>query len=101
MGGRPIICLSIMGIPEALSCSAAEGILAGANRKVQEAAALLVGGHTVRNDQLLFGLAAIGIVRPDDIWRNSDAKEGDVLVLTKPIGMGVLFSALRRGRLRN
>lgn len=97
MGGRPLLCLSILGVPEGLGCSLAKEIVAGANQKAVEAGTLLAGGHTVRNSQLLFGLAAIGIVHPAQIWTNSRARGGDAIIISKPIGMGVLFSALRQG----
>ena len=95
MGGHPFLCLSILCLPEEIDCIIAKEILAGANQKIKEASALLVGGHTVRSENILFGLAVIGRITPTDLWRNCGAQEGDSLILTKPIGSGVLFSALR------
>src|SRR5512139_3289612 len=97
MGGRPLTALNLCAFPEELHVEAARDILAGAQAKVIEAGAALVGGHTARNPELLFGLAVVGEVAPTAIWRNRGARPGDALVLTKPLGTGLLINGRRRG----
>ncbi len=94
MGGRPITCLNLVAFPSGkLAPEVLHGIVAGAVDKITEAGAVLVGGHTIEDDEPKFGLAVNGIVHPDKIWTNSGARPGDRLVLTKPIGSGVIFNA--------
>jgi selenide,water dikinase len=94
MGGRPITCLNLVAFPSGkLDPEILHGIVAGAVDKITEAGAVLVGGHTIEDDEPKFGLAVNGIVHPDRVWTNAGAHPGDVLVLTKPIGSGVLFNA--------
>jgi selenide,water dikinase len=98
MGGRPITCLNLAGFPsKKLDKKILQQILAGAISKITEAGAVLAGGHTIDDDEPKFGLAVSGIVHPDKYWTNSGAKDGDVLILTKPIGSGVLFNANLKG----
>lgn len=97
MGGRPISALNICVFPKDLPPEAARRILAGAACKLDEAHVDLLGGHTVRGPELLFGLSVTGLVSPACIWRNVGAKPGDVLLLTKPLGSGLLATAYRRG----
>lgn len=97
MGGRPISALNVCVFPKELPPEAAQGILAGARQKIEEAGAALLGGHTVRGPELLFGLSVSGLVPPDRIWRNVGARPGDVLILTKPLGAGLLATGYRRG----
>lgn len=97
MGGRPISALNICVFPKELAPTAAQGILAGASQKIAEAGAALLGGHTVRGPELLFGLSVTGLVDPGRIWRNVGARPGDRLLLTKPLGAGLLATAYRRG----
>jgi selenide, water dikinase len=97
MGGTPTLCLSILAYPEVLDLMVVEQIVKGADEKIQEAGALLVGGHTVKNDHVLFGIAVVGRINPNRIWRNSGACQGDAIIATKPVGTGVVFSALRHG----
>jgi selenide,water dikinase len=99
MGGKPITCLNILGYPDGLDLEITKEILEGALSKIDEAEACLVGGHTIKNDQLFFGLAINGIINPNDIWTNKNAQPGDLLILTKPIGLGVLFSANKKNKL--
>lgn len=100
MGGRPVTALNLVGYsvskygPEALAA-----ILAGGADKVREAGAVIVGGHTIDDAEPKYGLAVTGVVEPDRIWTNAGARPGDALVLTKPIGTGVLSTALKRGLL--
>jgi selenide, water dikinase len=94
MGGRPITCLNLVAFPYGkLAPEVLHGIVAGAVDKITEAGAVLVGGHTIEDDEPKFGLAVSGIVHPDKIWTNAGARPGDRLVLTKPIGSGVIFNA--------
>jgi len=94
MGGRPITCLNLVAFPSGkLAPEVLHRIVAGAVDKITEAGAVLVGGHTIEDDEPKFGLAVNGIVHPDKLWTNAGAQPGDVLVLTKPIGSGVLFNA--------
>lgn len=94
MGGRPITCLSLVGFPGGkLGPEILHGIITGAMSKITEAGAVLLGGHTTDDDEPKFGLAVTGLVHPDRVWRNAGARPGDRLILTKPIGSGVLFNA--------
>jgi len=94
MGGKPVACLNLVNFPsKKLPPEVLHQIVAGALSKITEAGAVLAGGHSVDDDEPKFGLAVIGIVHPDKFWTNKGAQPGDVLVLTKPIGSGVLFNA--------
>lgn len=98
MGGRPITAYNLVGFPVGeLPLDVLGEILAGALQTVVEAGAVLAGGHTTDDLEPKFGLAVNGLVHPDKIWRNNTAKEGDVLILTKPIGSGVIFNAAKKG----
>jgi selenide, water dikinase len=97
MGGKPLTCLNLVGFPSRkLPPGILHGIVAGALDKVTESGAVLAGGHTTEDDEPKFGLSVVGVVHPQKIWTNSNAKPGDALVLTKPIGSGVLFNANRK-----
>jgi len=98
MGGRPISALSIVCFPEKESPEVLEAILRGGLEKMSEAGCTIIGGHSVRDDDLKFGYAVTGLVHPGRVWRNAGARPGDVLVLTKPLGTGVLATALKQGR---
>jgi selenide,water dikinase len=98
MGGRPIACLNLVGFPSAkLEADLLHRILAGAVSKITEAGAVLAGGHTTEDEEPKFGLSVTGLVHPERYWANLGARVGDGLVLTKPIGSGVLFNANRKG----
>lgn len=100
MGGEPISALNIVCFPESrLDPSILEQILAGGCEKLDEAGTVLAGGHSVRDDELKYGMAVTGIVHPDHIWTNAGARPGDALVLTKALGTGVLSTAVKRGAL--
>jgi selenide,water dikinase len=100
MGGAPMIALNIMCFPDGeLPSSVMAEILLGSQEKVSEAGALVLGGHSVSDRELKFGLAVVGRVAPERIVTNACARPGDVLVLTKPVGVGVLSTALKEGRL--
>lgn len=98
MGGRPVTCLNLVAFPSTkLPASVLAGIIRGAREKIQEAGAVLAGGHTVEDPEPKFGLAVTGIVHPDEVWTNAGAQAGDLLVLTKPIGSGVILNANLKG----
>ena len=93
MGGRPITCLNLAMFPaKKLDAEVLHQIVAGALEKITEAGALLAGGHTIEDDEPKFGLAVTGTVHPRKYWRNRGAMPGDSVILTKPIGSGVLFN---------
>ena len=97
MGGRPLTALNLVGF--SVSRYGAEtlaAILAGGAAKVREAGAVIVGGHTIDDAEPKYGLAVTGVVEPDRIWTNRGARPGDVVILTKPIGTGVVSTALKR-----
>ena len=94
MGGRPITCLNLAMFPaKKLEPEVLHQIVAGALSKITESGAVLAGGHTIEDDEPKFGLAVTGIVHPQKYWSNRGAKPGDAVILTKPIGSGVLFNA--------
>ena len=94
MGGRPLVCLNLVCFPtKKLAPEVLQQIVAGALSKITEAGALLAGGHSIDDDEPKFGLAVTGLVHPEKIWTNAGAKPGDILILTKPLGSGVLFNA--------
>ena len=98
MGGRVLFALSVAAIPEDMPTPAFRAILDGAASKVREAGGILAGGHTIRDPEPKYGLAVIGVAAPDRLLRKGGAEPGDVLVLTKPLGTGLLVSGRRRGR---
>lgn len=100
MGAKPTLCLSIIAFNKVLDEQITIKILAGAQEQIGLGGAMCVGGHTVCNEQLLFGLAVVGFVHPEKFWSNQRAQPRDLLILTKPIGMGVSFSALRQQRIK-
>lgn len=95
MGARPISALSIVGFPADGAGDILEQILLGGLSKMDEARCTIVGGHSVRDDDLKFGYAVTGLINPKNIWRNVGAQPGDALILTKPIGTGVIATALK------
>src|SRR6185295_19068966 len=97
MGGRVLFALSVAAIPEDMPTSAFRAILDGAADKVREAGGIFAGGHTIRDPEPKYGLAAIGVAAPDRLLRKGGARPGDVLLLTKPLGTGLLESGRRRG----
>lgn len=97
MGGRPLFALSIVGFPSnRLPVSVLQQILNGARVKAEEAGIAIIGGHTVEDTEPKFGLAVSGIIDPDEVITNRDAKPGDMLILTKPIGTGILATGLKQ-----
>ena len=97
VGGRPITALNIAAFPRTLPLDIPSEIMRGGAAKVAEAGAIIVGGHTVDDDEPKYGLSVVGIVEPGRQVQNSTAQPGDVLVLTKPIGTGVVTTALKNG----
>jgi selenide, water dikinase len=98
MGGKPVSALSIVGFPPNGDAAVLEQILRGGLSKMEEARCTIVGGHSVRDDDLKFGYAVTGVIDPKKIWRNVGALPGDALILTKPIGTGVIATALKAGK---
>lgn len=99
MGGTPICALNIMGFPQGkLDLSIMSDILKGAYDKAKEAGVSIVGGHTIRDAELKYGLSVTGIIHPDKILTNTGAKSGCKLFLTKPLGSGVISTGVRAGK---
>ena len=97
MGGEPKLCLNIMAVPGDMPSQAVHDLLRGGYEKVYEAGALITGGHSILDDEPKYGLAVTGFVHPAKMLTNSGAKPGDVLLLTKPLGTGVLTTAAKAG----
>ncbi|AWM37128.1 Selenide, water dikinase [Gemmata obscuriglobus] len=95
MGGKPTAALSIVGFPDSLPAAVLGEILAGASAVAAEAGIAIVGGHTIKSEEPIFGLAVVGTVHPDRVLSNAGAKPGDVLVLTKPLGLGIISTAAK------
>ena len=95
MGGVPKLCLNIMAVPESMPKEAVHDILRGGYDKVYEAGALITGGHSIYDDEPKYGLCVTGFVHPQHILKNIGAQPGDVLVLTKALGVGVITTALK------
>jgi selenide,water dikinase len=93
MGGRPLLALSIASFPESLPGEAVGAVFRAAAAKVAEAGGVLAGGHTLREEEPKYGLAVVGMVEPDRIWKKAGAQPGDLLYLTKPLGTGLLVHA--------
>ena len=96
MGGRPVSSLSILAFPEKGDPEVLEQIIRGGLAKMQEANCAVIGGHSIRNEDPLFGYAVTGTIDPRRVWRNVGAKAGDVLLFTKPLGTGVITTALKK-----
>ncbi len=100
MGGRPILALALVGMPvNVLSVETIGKILAGGASVCAEAGIPVAGGHSIDSVEPIYGLVALGLVHPDRVMTNRDARAGDVLILTKGLGVGVLSAALKQGRL--
>jgi selenide,water dikinase len=100
MGGRPLTALNVVMFPSKhFDMGVLKEILRGGHDKVTEAGACLVGGHTVDDEEPKYGLCVNGIVHPDRIVTNAGSRPGDALILTKPLGTGVLFNAVRSGKM--
>jgi selenide,water dikinase len=97
MGGTPLLALSVTAFPEELPTAVLGEVLAGAGEACREAGAILAGGHTIRDVEPKYGLAVVGTVHPDGVWAKSTARPGDALLLTKPLGTGLILQAERAG----
>ncbi len=98
MGAKPLFALNIVGFPEeTLPLSVLEQILKGASDKASEAGISVLGGHTIEDPEPKYGMVVSGLVHPDKIIRNKGARPGDVLVLTKPLGTGIISTGIKRG----
>ncbi len=98
MGGRPLTALAIAGFPKDADRAILSAIFHGGLMTLGEAGVALLGGHTVQDQEIKFGYAVTGEVRPDRVWSNAGARAGDVLLLTKPLGTGVIATAIKLGR---
>lgn len=98
MGGEPLFCLNLVGFPDDLDPDILTEILRGGAEKVREAGALIAGGHSVTDHEPKYGLAAIGLAHPERIFTKGGARPGDRLILTKPLGTGVITTAHKQER---
>ncbi|MBI4231363.1 MAG: selenide, water dikinase SelD, partial [Planctomycetes bacterium] len=99
MGGQPLSVLNLAAFPEGFDPEVIGAILRGGADKVKEAGAVTAGGHTIRSDQILFGMSVTGVIDPDRIVSNAGARPGDLLYLTKPLGMGSITTAGKLGKI--
>ncbi len=98
MGGKPLLCMNILCCPtKSMESSIFRRVVEGGLEKIKEAGALLVGGHSIEDHELKYGLSVTGLVHPDHVLLNSGAVAGDVLLLTKPLGTGILSTAIKGG----
>ncbi|MCK5820906.1 MAG: selenide, water dikinase SelD [Bacteroidales bacterium] len=100
MGASPSFALNIVGFPaKRLPLSVLEQIMKGASDKATEAGIPILGGHTIEDNEPKFGMVVSGFIHPDKLWKNEGARPGDLIILTKPIGLGIMATALKRGLL--
>jgi len=98
MGGRPLTAMNIVCFPvKTMDISVLREILSGGLEKVHEAGAIVVGGHTVEDAELKYGLSVTGVIHPEKVVHNSGARDGDKLILTKPLGTGIISTAIKGG----
>lgn len=98
MGGHPITALNLVGIPtDVMALKTVNLILRGGAAKIKEAKCVLLGGHSIRNPEPIYGLAVTGLVDPRRMMTNANARPGDVIVLTKPLGTGIITTGIKRG----
>lgn len=95
MGGKPLLAMNLVCFPEKMDRIILKKIISGGLDKLNEAGALLVGGHSIEDEELKYGLSVTGTVHPDKVLLNSGAKPGDKLLITKPLGIGVLSTAIK------
>jgi selenide,water dikinase len=99
MGGEPKTCMNIVCFPKGKMDIAILGeILKGGADKVKESGAVIIGGHSIIDEEIKYGLAVTGVIHPDKIFRNVGVQEGDALILTKPLGTGIISTALKKGK---
>ncbi len=101
MGGQPMTALTLVCYPENGDPDVLEQILAGGIEKMMEANCIVVGGHTIRDSDIKFGYSVTGTVNPAQVWSNDGARPGDVLLLTKPLGTGLIATAIRSGKAKS
>jgi selenide,water dikinase len=97
MGGRPALALNVVAFPKTLPMALLGEILRGGADVARAAGAVVAGGHSIDDPEPKYGMAVTGFVHPDEVWTNSGGREGDVLVLSKPIGTGIVTTAVKRG----
>jgi len=97
MGGQPISALTVACFPPKADPDMLAGIIRGGMDKMREAGCVIVGGHSIVDEEVKFGFAVTGLIHPERIWRNAGAQPGDVLLLSKPLGTGVISTALKKG----
>lgn len=97
MGGKPLLALNIVCYPNCLPLNILTAILRGGADKAIEAGAIIAGGHTIEDDEPKYGLSVTGIIHPEKIITNASAREGDLIVLTKPLGTGIINTAIKGG----
>lgn len=95
MGGEPVLCLNIVGFPKCLPIDILSEILRGSADKVKEAGAIVIGGHSIQDNEPKFGLSVVGKVHPNKVYKNYGAKAGDKLILTKKLGVGSIITAIK------
>lgn len=99
MGGEPKTCLNIVCFPKGkMDIEVLGEILKGGADKVKESGAVIIGGHSIIDDEIKYGMAVTGVIHPDKIYRNVGVQEGDALILTKPLGTGIITTALKKGK---
>lgn len=98
MGGKPISALAVVGFPRGGDVNLLEKVLRGGLEKMEEAGCAVIGGHSIGDEEIKFGYAVAGLIDPEKVWRNSGARPGDMLILTKPLGTGVIATALKKNR---
>jgi selenide, water dikinase len=99
MGGEPKTCMNIVCFPKGkMEIEILGEILKGGADKVMESGAVVIGGHSIIDEEIKFGMAVTGVIHPDKIFRNVGVQEGDVLILTKPLGTGIITTALKKGK---
>jgi selenide,water dikinase len=101
MGGRPLTSLALVCFPEKGDLAILEQILAGGLSKMMEAGCTVVGGHSIRDDEIKFGYSVTGIIHPDHVFANKGAQRGDRLLFTKALGTGVISTAIKKGLARS
>ena len=99
MGGDPVTCMNIVCFPkDKMDIEILGEILKGGADKVKESGAVIIGGHSIIDEEIKFGMAVTGVIHPDKIFRNVGVQEGDVLILTKALGTGIITTALKKGK---
>jgi len=99
MGGEPKTCMNIVCFPKGkMDMEVLGEILKGGAEKVKESGAVVIGGHSIIDEEIKFGMAVTGVIHPDKILRNVGVQEGDALILTKPLGTGIITTALKKGK---